>query len=151
MLYIETLYSYWYTYKVMNYQEYLKSIIKASGWSQEQLASQLGVTFVTLNSWINSRSKPRAKALVRIEKLYFDTVGAETVDANILAKLKAQALQNKITPQQLVSNKELLDKLTLYLTYHTNTIEGSTMTLSDVGDVILDHKVLSNRTAIEQA
>ena len=73
MLYIETLYSYWYTYKVMNYQEYLKSIIKASGWSQEQLASQLGVTFVTLNSWINSRSKPRAKALVRIEKLYFDT------------------------------------------------------------------------------
>ncbi len=151
MLYIETLYSYWYTYKVMNYQEYLKSIIKASGWSQEQLASQLGVTFVTLNSWINSRSKPRAKALVRIEKLYFDTVGAETVDANILAKLKAQALQNKITPQQLVSNKELLDKLTLYLTYHTNTIEGSTMTLSDVGDVIFDHKVLSNRTAIEQA
>jgi Fic family protein len=37
------------------------------------------------------------------------------------------------------------------MTYHTNTIEGSTMTLSDVADVLFNHKVLSNRTAIEQA
>ena len=135
----------------MNYQVYLKSIIKASGWSQEQLASQLGVTFVTLNSWINNRSEPRTKALVRIEKLYLDTFGAETVEAAVLANLKVQALNSKMTPKILVNDQELLDKLTLYLTYHTNTIEGSTMTLSDVEDVIFDHKVLSNRTAIEQA
>lgn len=135
----------------MNYPEYLKSIIKASGWSQEQLASQLGVTFATLNSWINSRSKPRAKALINIEKLYFDTVGVESIDTNILTKIRTQALKSKMTPRELAGNKELLDKLTLHLTYHTNTIEGSTMTLSDVEDVIFDHKVLSNRTAIEQA
>ena len=135
----------------MNYQEYLKSIIKAAGWSQEQLASQLGVTFVTLNSWINGRSKPRSKALISIEKLHLDTVGVDFVDAKVLAKLRTQALKSKMTAKELVGNKELLDKLTLYFTYHTNTIEGSTMTLSDVGDVIFDHKVLSNRTAIEQA
>jgi Fic family protein/DNA-binding XRE family transcriptional regulator len=135
----------------MNYQEYLKTIIKSSGWSQEQLASQLGVTFVTLNSWINGRSKPRAKALINIEKLYFATVGVESVDATTLTKIRAQALKSKMTPMELAGNKKLLDKLTLYLTYHTNTIEGSTMTLSDVEDVLFDHKVLSNRTAIEQA
>jgi Fic family protein/DNA-binding XRE family transcriptional regulator len=135
----------------MNYQDRLKLIIKASGWSQEQLASQLGVTFVTLNSWINGRSMPRAKALVRIEKLYFDSVGTEVVDSSVLAKLKEQAQHTKITSKGLIGNRDLLDKLTLYLTYHTNTIEGSTMTLSDVEDVIFDNKVLSNRTAIEQA
>ena len=53
--------------------------------------------------------------------------------------------------KELVNSKEYLNKLTLHLTYHTNTIEGSAMTLSDVEDVIFVHKVLSNRTAIEQA
>ncbi len=135
----------------MNYQDRLKSIIKASGWSQEQVAIHLGVTFVTLNSWVNGRSKPRAKALKNIEQLYFDTVGIESVDATLLAEAKRNALKCKMTATRLAVDKELLDKLTLYLTYHTNTIEGSTMTLSDVEDVIFDHKVLSNRTSIEQA
>lgn len=135
----------------MSYQDYLKSIIKASGWSQEQLASQLGVTFATLNSWINGRSKPRTKALQNIDKLHLDIIGIESVDSDVLATLKTQALKCKMTAKELTGNKELLNKLTLYLTYHTNTIEGSTMTLSDVEDVIFDHKVLSNRTAIEQA
>jgi Fic family protein len=135
----------------MNYQKYLKSIIKASGSSQEQLAFQLGVTFATLNSWINGRSKPRAKALNSIEKLYVDTIGVDTVSIDDLKVVKAQALRCNMNPNELVGSKELLDKLTLYLTYHTNTIEGSTMTLSDVEDVIFDHKVLSNRSAIEQA
>ncbi|MEI7682892.1 MAG: Fic family protein [Candidatus Saccharibacteria bacterium] len=135
----------------MNYQGRLKSIIKASGWSQEQLASHLNVTFATLNSWINDRSNPRAKALANIERLYFDTIGVDTVDSNVLTAVKSQALKCNMSSEKLVGNKELLDKLTLYLTYHTNTIEGSTMTLSDVEDVIFDHKVLSNRTAIEQA
>lgn len=135
----------------MNTQDYLKSILKASGWSQEQLAAQLGFTFVTVNSWINGRSKPRTKALQKIEKLYADTVGVDTVDSEELSKLKTLALKGTISAGKLSSNKELLDKLTLYLTYHTNTIEGSTMTLSDVQDVIFDNKVLANRTAIEQA
>ncbi len=135
----------------MNYSERLHAILSASGSSQEQLASQLGVTFATLNSWVNGRSVPRAKAIVRIEKLYFDTIGIDTIDGKTLQSLKSQALRCNISAEQLINNSELLDKLTLYLTYHTNTIEGSTMTLSDVGDVIFDHKVLSNRTAIEQA
>jgi Fic family protein/DNA-binding XRE family transcriptional regulator len=134
----------------MNYQDRLKAIIKASGWSQEQLALHLSVTFATINSWINGKSNPRAKALAKIERLYFDIVGVDAVDSNDLAVIKSQALKCKMSPNDLVGNKKLLDKLTLYLTYHTNTIEGSTMTLSDVENVIFDHKVLSNRTVIEQ-
>ena len=135
----------------MKYHEQLKSIMLASGWSQEQLAQTLKVSFATLNSWINARSTPRAKAIIAIEKLYLDTVGVESVNAEALQSLKKESLSLKITPERIADNKDLLDMLTLYLTYHTNTIEGSTMTLSDVEEVLFEHKVLSNRTAVEQA
>lgn len=135
----------------MNPKSLLLKIIKASGWTQEQLAQRLGVSFATLNSWINERSQPRQKALKNIEKLYLDIVGADTIDEDHLEKIKGRVLKLVLNPLDLVENRKLLDKLTLFLTYHTNTIEGSTMTLSDVEEVIFDNKVLANRTAIEQA
>lgn len=135
----------------MNYKERLLSIQKASGWSQEQLAAQLSVSFVTLNSWINERSLPRQRALNSIERLYLEILGIDEIDQVIFQEKKQLALKFKTRANAITQNKNSLDALTLYLTYHTNTIEGSTMTLSDVEDVIFDHKVLSNRTAIEQA
>ncbi len=135
----------------MNYLEQLNSILKASGWSQEQLARELDTSFQTLNSWINQRSMPRQKAIQKIELLYLTIVGSEAVDEAKLAATKKAAIQLVMNPQELVISKKNLDKLTLYLTYHTNTIEGSTMTLSDVENVIFEHGILSNRTAVEQA
>ena len=135
----------------MKYREQLKSIMLASSWTQEQLAQSLKVSFATLNSWINERSTPRAKAIIAIEKLYLDTVGVDSVNDETLQPIKKESLSLKIAPKHIADNKDLLDRLTLYLTYHTNTIEGSTMTLADVEEVLFDHKVLSNRTAIEQA
>ncbi len=134
-----------------DYQLKLKSILRASGWTQDQAAHQLKVSFATLNSWINNRSVPRSKAANDIERLYLKVVGTEQIDPKELLAAKQKALSLKMVADDLTSNKELLDKLTLYLTYHTNTIEGSTMTLSDVGSVIFDHKTLTNRTSIEQA
>lgn len=135
----------------MTIKQRLIAIQKASGWSQEQLASKLGVSFATLNAWINERSEPRTKAGQNIERLYLDIVGVNAVDAQALKESKQAALKLKASAQTIAKNKEQLDALTLHLTYHTNTIEGSTMTLSDVEEVLFDHKVLSNRTAIEQA
>lgn len=134
----------------MNYIEQLKQILKLSSWSQEQLAVKLGVSFPTLNAWVNGRSKPRTKAQVRIGLLYTQIVGAPEVSEVDVRDKSASALAKSLTARQIVSNKQLLDTLTLHLTYHTNTIEGSTMTLADVNDVLFDNKVLTNRTAIEQ-
>ena len=135
----------------MKYHEQLKSILSAAGWSQEKLASVLGVSFATVNSWINEKSVPRNKAKQAIEKLFLDIVGSDTVSTDELDKLKSTAKRKKLTVDAVMKDSRLLNKLTLYLTYHTNTIEGSTMTLSDVEDVLFENKVLSNRTAIEQA
>lgn len=135
----------------MNYTVQLISILKAAGWSQEKLARELGVSFPTLNAWVNERSKPRKSAISRIEALYLNIVGQEAINDVDLVAVKGQAVKLTIDPKKLIENKTTLNKLTLYLTYHTNTIEGSTMTLSDVEEVLFEHKVLSNRTAVEQA
>ena len=135
----------------MKYKNQLKSILYASGWSQEKLAHALDVSFATINSWVNERSIPRARSAQDIEKLYFQIVGIDDVDENVLKDTKYNVIKLKTTAKKIINNKDILDKLTLYLTYHTNTIEGSTMTLSDVNEVIFKHKVLANRTLIEQA
>jgi Fic family protein/DNA-binding XRE family transcriptional regulator len=136
---------------VMDYQRTLQQIIGASGWSQETLATRLGVSFPTLNSWINGRSRPQREANKQaIAAIAAEVLGADSVDAAALQELKAEAMRYKLTAKKLVSNQDLLDRITLNLTYHTNTIEGSTMTISDVKEVLFDNKVLSNRTQTEQ-
>lgn len=134
----------------MDYKQQLKQILRASGWSQEQLAAKLGVSFPALNAWINGRATPRAKAQVRIQTLFLSIVGVGEVSPIELSAAKEQAKRHSFSAQHIVDNRDILDILTLHLTYHTNTIEGSTMTLADVQKVIFDHEVLSNRTAKEQ-
>lgn len=135
----------------MNYSKQLKSILVASGWSQEELARRLGVSFVTLNAWVNERSEPRKKALDAIWVLYVEILGTESIDATALEEQKRKAILLTTSAKKLVEDKDVLDKLTLHLTYNTNTIEGSTMTLSDTEEVLFNHRVLTNRTQIEQA
>ncbi len=134
----------------MDYINQLEKILNASGWSQEQLASELSVSFPALNAWLNKRAVPRAKAQVRIHELYLSIVGSSSISETDLIQAKEEAKKYPLNARQIISNQGMLDKLTLHLTYHTNTIEGSTMTLTDVENVIFDNKVLSNRTAIEQ-
>jgi Fic family protein len=134
----------------MTYNSQLEMILRGSGWSQEQLAAQLGVSFPTLNAWINRRTIPRSKAQVKIQELYVSIIGDLDVAIEELETTKRTALTYSMTAQKLIASKEMLDKLALHLTYHTNTIEGSTMTLADVEGVLFNNKVLSNRTAVEQ-
>ncbi len=134
----------------MNFSEQLNQILKLSSWSQEQLAAKLGVSFPALNAWINGRAVPRAKAQERIKLLYIQIAGTTETSKDEVLQKSATALAQSLTAHEITSDEDLLNTLTLHLTYHTNTIEGSTMTLSDVNDVLFENKVLSNRTAIEQ-
>lgn len=129
----------------------LKEILQNAGWSQERLARHLGVPHKTLNLWLNEKSQPRTANKEKINEAYSDIVGRAEVDADLLVDTKKQAELKKLTVAQILHNEQLLDTLTLHLTYHTNTIEGSTMTLTDVKEVLEDDtKVLSNKTAREQ-
>lgn len=55
----------------MTYQAKLKLIINSSGLSQQALAVKIGVSTVSLNNWLNGKSKPTRKALIeKIDNLY---------------------------------------------------------------------------------
>lgn len=135
----------------MSYLHQLQTIKRATGWSQETLARQLDVSQVTLNFWLNERSVPRHKKQLAIERLYIRIVGSNDVDQELLQQTRTALAQHaSITARDIIKNKQLLDTLTLHFTYHTNTIEGSTMTIDDVEEVLFENSVLTNRTAIEQ-
>lgn len=59
-----------YNSTMKSYQEMLKSIMKSSGWSQQQLAIKLGVSFPTVNYWLNNKVTPRPNMQKRIRNLY---------------------------------------------------------------------------------
>lgn len=54
----------------MDYPKILKEILKSSHWTQEQLAAKLGVSFATVNSWINGRTTPQKSLAPEIKKMY---------------------------------------------------------------------------------
>lgn len=135
----------------MDYRTTLQRILGASGWPQEELARRIGVSFVTLNSWVNGKSEPTREINKQaISRLAIEVLGSDGVDTGAVEALKETAQKCKLTAKTLAVHPELLDTITLNLTYHTNTIEGSTMTIADVKEVLFDKKILSNRTQIEQ-
>jgi len=132
------------------YSTKLARILTASGWTQEELARHLGVSFVTLNAWINEKSQPRPGFRQKIDLAVAEILGSDELDQKELTQLKKLALEKKFSVKNLINDRDLLEKITINLTYHSNATEGSTMTERDVEAVIYNNKVLRNHTAIEQ-
>ena len=137
----------------MTYVDKLNTIQKYSGKTQTQLASILGVSFPTFNSWINKKSIPRKKAQDKISTLYFEYVGNVDIDESVLSikKLKLIDIRKKYkNPYRLImSRKDLYDSLLLQMTYHTNSIEGSTFNEQEVRAVLFDDVTIPNKTVRE--
>lgn len=131
----------------------LKQILKYAGKTQEELARDLDVSFPTVNSWINGKSQPRAKAVEKINSLYHETFGDTTIGIHELnekvEKLKQLQKQFSEPFSILMSKKDVYDDFLLSLTYHTNSIEGSTFNEPDVKAVLFDDVTIPNKSVRE--
>lgn len=131
----------------------LQKIKKYSGKTQEELARDFNVSFPTLNSWINGKSQPRSKALERIDSLYLDLFGDLSIGVDVLEKkiIKLSQLQQQFPdPFSLImSRKDIYDDFILSLTYHTNSIEGSTFNEPEVKAVLFDDVTIPNKSVRE--
>lgn len=47
----------------MEFKEKIKVVREKTGYSQEQLARELGVSFATINRWENGKTEPRQMAI----------------------------------------------------------------------------------------
>jgi len=138
----------------MTIAERLKIIQNLSGLTQEKLAKKLGVSFVTFNSWINGKSKPRRKAEKNINNLYFKHTAQKSIPDDPLSAKKQIILdkskrhRNILT--EIIKNPDIYDQFTLSFTYHTNRIEGSTLTEDETRAILFDNIALPNKDIVEQ-
>lgn len=135
-----------------NIRSKLLLLQKVSGKTQTQLADILGVSFLAFNNWINEKSLPRKPKIDRIIK-YAKDLGLDFQDTSEKTEVKFVRNIPRIKPtflKKIYSRPDLIDELSLRITYNTNNIEGSTMTEDDTKDVIFHKKTLSNKTLNEQ-
>lgn len=138
----------------MKTSEKLKLIQKYSGLTQEQLAGKIGVTFAALNRWINEQASPRPSALQKIDELYLEYSGEKIIPASVLQAKKQLLIQKKREYknilQMLLSRPDVRDQFDLSLTYHSNKIEGSTLTENETGAILFQNKAIPNKSLTEQ-
>lgn len=135
-------------------QQKLKIIQKKLGITQTKLAEKFGVSFVALNNWWNGKSNPRKKMEVLIDELFLEVTGQKTIslDRLIVKKenLKKKSSEHKSIINEILDNKDIYDEFVLKLTYHSNSIEGSTLTEGDTAAILFDNVSIPNKTLIEQ-
>ncbi len=137
----------------MKTSEKLQIIRQLSGLTQEKLAQRLGVSFVTVNSWIHGLSHPRKKAEQRIDELFGEYSGQRLIPKNKL-DAKKQILMQKSREQEniikkIVTHHDLYDAFLLSLTYNTNSIEGSTLSENETAGILFLNTTYPSQHLIE--
>ncbi len=136
-----------------NISKKLREIIKISKLTQEKLAQKLGVSFPSLNAWINNKARPRKNHRAKIEILYKRYTGQYTISEKYLLAKQIPILsfcKNKNLFELINQRNDLLKDFTLKLTYNSNRIEGSTLTEAETSQVIFADTALSNKPLREQ-
>jgi Fic family protein len=138
----------------MTVRHKLETIQKRLGLTQTKLADKFGVSFVAFNGWWNSKSVPRPKMLVLIDELYLEVTGQKVIsDDRLLAKkrlLSRKSADHTNVLAEILKNPDIRDQLILKLTYHSNSIEGSTLTEPDTAAILFDDAALPDKSLTEQ-
>ena len=138
---------------MMSIREKIKIIQKVSGLSQQELSQKIGVSFVSLNKWINGRATPRTKMLVIIDDMYLEMTGEKVIPDSLLVAKKNMLINKskkyKSVLKEILDNSDILNEFILKLTFHSNAIEGSTLDEGETAAIIFHDVVFSNKTLVE--
>jgi len=138
----------------MTIKQKLEIIKKMLGLTQTKLAERLGVSFVAFNNWWTGKSVPRAKVQLIIDELFLEVTGQKIIpDEKLVAKkqaLEQKASKHKSIVEEILNNPDIRDQFILKLTYHSNSIEGSTLDEKDTAAVLFDNVALPNKSLNEQ-
>ncbi len=138
----------------MTTKQKLEIIKKNLGLTQTKLAERFGVSFAAFNSWWTGKAAPRPKMQAKIDELFLEVTGQKLIPEKDLAA-KKQLLQQKSSKyksivNEILNNPDIRDQFILKLTYHSNSIEGSTLNEADTAAVLFDNVALPNKSLTEQ-
>jgi Fic family protein len=138
----------------MTTHQKLEIIQKMLGLTQTKLAERFDVSFTAFNSWWTGKSEPRPQARVAIDELFLEVTGQKIIPADQLtAKKKAieqKSGNHRRVVQEIINNPDIRDQFILKLTYHSNSIEGSTLTEPDTAAILFDNAALPDKSLTEQ-
>lgn len=138
----------------MTIRQKLQIIQKILGITQTKIAEKIGVSFVAFNNWWTGKSTPRPKMQKLIDELFLEVTGQKIIPIEELNKKKKilhlKSLEYKNILSEILKNSDIRDEIILKLTYHSNSIEGSTLTEPDTANILFNNIALSNKTLVEQ-
>lgn len=138
----------------MTIRQKLEIIKKILGLTQTKLAERFGVSFVSFNSWWTGKSIPRHKMQVAIDELFLEVTGQKIIPADQLSAKKGvlsqKSSEHKSVISEILNNPDIRDRFILKLTYHSNSIEGSTLTEPDTAAILFNNVALANKSLTEQ-
>jgi len=115
-------------------KEKIECILQETGFSRSQLARELEVDYQAVYRWIDQGVLPHKAQARRIDELFKEQVDLSDI-VNQLRKKIPQPIK------RLKQNIELRGKFFLLMTYHSNAIEGSRMSLGETEEAIEGKKV----------
>lgn len=132
----------------------MEIIQKRLALTQTKLAEKFGVSFVAFNGWWTGKSSPRPKMLAAIEELFLEVTGQKIIPAEFLNRkktvLRQKSSRHKNIADEILNNPDIRDQFVLKLTYHSNRIEGSTLTEPDTAAILFDNIALPDKSLTEQ-
>lgn len=138
----------------MDITEKLKAIQQITGMTQTEIAAKIGLSFVALNSLINGKSQPRRKTLSATNDLYENVTGTKKIPADALSAKKQIIIAKSKKYSDMVDiisrNKPIFDQFMLELTYHTNRIEGSTLSEGETAAILFENTSVPGKSLVEQ-
>lgn len=133
-----------------NATDKIKQILAYTSWTQDQLATKLSLPLKTVNGWVTGRNEPRDVNRSKIDAIYNEIAGADDASDDEIRAAEQRALLLKLDIRELVENRDLKQIILANLTYHTDAIEGSTMTLADVTEVLNSDKVVLDDVSVRE-
>lgn len=138
----------------MTIRQKLEVIQQMLGLTQTKLAEKFGVSFVAFNNWWTGKSTPRPQRRAAIDELFLQVTGQKIIPADHLTAkkqvLRKKSSEHKHVIREILDNPDIRDQFILKLTYHSNRIEGSTLSEPDTAAVLFDNVALPNKTLTEQ-
>ena len=124
-------------------QEKLQALTDEAGLTPTQLAKALGTTYRTVHRWMKQGVQPQPSKRRDINELF-----KEHVDLTRVVERAVQKLPQPL--EKLRQNTRLREQFFLLVTYHSNAIEGSRMSIAET-DLALHDKTVRGKEPFEIA
>lgn len=122
-------------------KEKLDKVLEATNISRAELARRLEVSYKTIYRWLDKGTKPHPAQSRDIDQLFKEYVDLRDMVVSLHKKIKDPI-------RILKENKTIKSAFLLKMTYHSNAIEGSRMTVKETKEAI-DGKSVKGKDIFE--